>query len=309
MNKVIITVVVIGICLVLAAIASSSWRRSLPFQEVVALDRGIAVVNAQQWFMDSLRVSLYHDGGQLEKAAFDERGVCVFPDLVNGQEYVVEISRTDLKGRLLYKKLRKTAIPHEGGDEYYVLVGASVGRSWNLGELPERLHLGKRMVFGTRTVYQFDKSKVVDDLVHLPFPVAGVILKECSAYFPRDLEAGEKQLTAWVDKLRQHGIRPILATTVPVTAGRAAKEPGKQESLLLFNDFIRRYTEENHFGLLDLEKALRIGDADRHLRDDYAQEDGTHLVEKAYSEALDKIILPSLVKGNKAQSSAIDIRK
>jgi len=38
-----------------------------------------------------------------------------------------------------------------------------------------------------------------------------------------------------------------------------------------------------------LEKAVRISDTDRHLREEYAQPDGSHLVKKAYDEALDKI--------------------
>ena len=301
MNKLVIFFAVVVIVVLLAGFKLLSMRRPLPFQEVIALDQGIAIVNAQKWFMNDLRITCSKDGGADHKATFDENGACVLPNLANGQEYSIEIGRTDLKGMLLYKKMKRKVIPHDGGDAYYVLVGASVGKSWNLSELPERLHLGKGMVFGTRTVYRFDKSNMVDDLVHLSFPVVGVIMKECSAYFPRNLEASKKQLIAWFDKLKQHGIRPILATTVPVTAGRAAKEPGKQESLLLFNDFIRRYVKENHIGLLDLEKALRVGASDRHLRDDYAQEDGTHLVEKAYREVLDGIILPSLLNGDKPE--------
>lgn len=249
-------------------------RRPLPFQEVIALDRGIAIVNAQKWFINDLRVSCSKDGGTARKAVFNENGTCVFSDLVNGQEYSVETGRTDLKGMLLYKKMKRKVIPHDGGNDYYALVGASVGKSWNIGQLPERLNLKKGIVFGNRTVYQFDKTEVVNDLVNLPFSVSGVILKECSAYFPRDLETSKKQLISWINKLQQNGIRPILATTVPVTDGRASKEPEKQESLLLFNDFIRQYVTQNNIGLLDLEKALRISNTDRHLRDDYAREDG-----------------------------------
>jgi hypothetical protein len=44
--------------------------------------------------------------------------------------------------------------------------------------------------------------------------------------------------------------------------------------------------------VLGLEKAVRISDMDDHLKNEYAQLDGLHLMRKAYDEALDRIVLP-----------------
>ncbi len=295
MNKRLLFFLALSLLLVISFMKLISMRRPLPFQEIVAIDKGIALVNAQKWFIDDLTISYSSADGQKKAASFDKNGVCVISSLNNAQEYAVEIGRTDLKGRLLYKKFRQKATPHEGGDDYFVLVGASIGKAWDIGNLPERLGGKKReIVLGTRTVYLFDKSEVIADLVRYPFPVAGVIIKECSAYFPRDLEHSKKEIISWVQKLVTHNIKPILATTVPVTSERARKEPDKLRSLLQYNDFIRQYAQENNLLTLDLEKALRVNEQNRHLRDDYAQEDGAHLVEKAYHATLDNIFFPSL---------------
>jgi len=44
--------------------------------------------------------------------------------------------------------------------------------------------------------------------------------------------------------------------------------------------------------VLGLEKAVRISDMDDHLKNEYAQSDGLHLMRKAFDEALDGIVLP-----------------
>jgi hypothetical protein len=46
--------------------------------------------------------------------------------------------------------------------------------------------------------------------------------------------------------------------------------------------------------VLDLEKAVRISDMDHHLKNEYTQSDGLHLMKKAYDEALDGIVLPMI---------------
>lgn len=293
MNKYVLVVALFIIIFLLAGILLSK-RRDLPFQEVIALDKGIAVVNAQQWFVKDLQVVCRIDGRELGKKDFEENGFTIFSNLENDQVYTIEVFRTDVKGKLLYKPFKATVTPHEGGDKYYILIGASIGKSWNFNKLPGRLNLGDNIVFGNRTVYQFDKRKTVEEIVSLPFPVAGVILKECSAYFPRNLEESTKEMVLWGERLERKGIQPIFATTVPVTAGRAQEVPDKQKSLEKFNDFIRQYGEQAGIQVLDLEKALRTSTTDRHLKDDFAQKDGTHLVDKAYQEALDPLVFSEL---------------
>jgi len=190
---------------------------------------------------------------------------------------------------LLYKKLKKQVIPKPGEIKYLALVGASVGKAWNFPHLVDRYNLGENIVLGYRCKYDFDKSAELNTLLKAPFPVSGIIIKECSAYFPRELKPSEERIKAWVKGIRSHGITPILATVVPVTRERDKASPGKFQSILAFNDFIRDYAAKEHLPVLDLERAVSISDTDRHLREEYAQPDGSHLVKKAYDEALDKI--------------------
>jgi len=41
---------------------------------------------------------------------------------------------------------------------------------------------------------------------------------------------------------------------------------------------------------------LRISEHDRHLKEEYAESDGSHLVKKAYDEVLDRIFM-AIVQG------------
>lgn len=267
-----------------------SMRRDLPFQEIIPLDSAIVVINTQNWYPDSLQITISSGTTYRKEKAFDKFGYCLFRNLENGKPYLIEIKRTDIKGRLLYKNFKKEVIPKSGSImKYVVLVGASVGKAWNFPQLTQRHHIGKDIVLSYRCRYDFDKSLELNNLLNAPFPVYAIIIKECSAYFPRDLESSEEQIKVWVDQIRSRNIIPILATVVPVTMERDKSSPGKFKSLLKFNDFIRDYAAQEGLPILDLEAALRISDTDRHLRPDYAQPDGTHLVPEAYHAALDKL--------------------
>ena len=276
-------------------------QKDIPFQEIVPLDKKIAVINSQQWFQDDLIIELVTDDSKPVTGRYDEYGICVFENLENDRMCTINVKRTDLKGMILYRKHVKRVKPIAGGTSYVVLVGASIGRKWNLSQLPQRQRVDNAWVFGSRAIYEFDKSRAIDNLVNMPVPVKSVILKECSAYFPRPQEKSEQSIKLWVKKLEDHDIRPILATTVPVTREHDAGHPGRFESILKYNDFIIRYAGQNNIPVLDLEKALRISEEDRHLRDEYAQPDGNHLVQKAYDESLDSIVFPVVHQAIKQQ--------
>jgi lysophospholipase L1-like esterase len=111
-----------------------------------------------------------------------------------------------------------------------------------------------------------------------------IVLKECSSYFPGDLTLERKQqlFTGWIDEVRKRGINVVVATVVPVTKDRAAREPGKQEQIRAFNDWLRTYARANGLVLLDLEAALRADERERYLRDELTSGDGSHLNRKAY---------------------------
>lgn len=289
------------VLIILAVLLLTAWygfskRRDMPFQEIVPLDMGIAVVNAEKWYIDNLQVQLRDDSGRVERKRFNPIGECVFPGLVNDKPYIVEIKRTDIKGMILYKNLKVSVSPRKGGSKYIVLLGASIGKSWDFPHIGSRINPGNEYVFGNRTVYRFEKDEQINDLVSLSIPVSHVIIKECSAYFPRDVNQSLLQIKSWVAKLQSIGIKPILSTVVPVTEAKDDGSPGKLDSIVKYNNSIRKYGKNSGIPVLDLEKALRLSEDNRHLRGEYAQEDGTHLIKKAYDEVLDPLFL-SLLKG------------
>lgn len=183
---------------------------------------------------------------------------------------------------------------------HVALIGASIGRGWRLAEFPSRAGL-PGITAEAVAAWQFDKSEAVDDLLLRPrrrFELSRsylrslwqappavpdvVVLKECSAYFPAAWPARQNEYERWVRRLRERGVRVILATVVPVTLERAARDGGKQPALLAFNRWVREYARREVLDLLDLEAALSEGPPDFHLKREYAQTDGSHLNEIAY---------------------------
>lgn len=269
-----------------------SLRKEISCQEVVPLEGGIAILNGDPSLIDKLQTTLHDDSGKPIDPTNQSRGVFVFQKLLNGKSYRIEIRRTDLKGRVLYKPLRLDVSPRKNGSKYFVLVGASVGKAWEFEKIPNRLSWKNDIVLGYRAKYDFDKSSEIHSLVALQVPVSGVIIKECAAYFPRDIKQSKKIIKEWIALLTSHQITPILATVVPVTREHETKHSGRLISILEFNDFIREFAFQKGILVLDLERALRISDDDRHLKNEFAHPDGLHLVKRAYEEALDKIVLP-----------------
>ena len=268
-------------------------RKEIPSQEVVPLNNAIAIISGESGYLaDRLKLKIHTDSGKSEAMVYDKKGVCLIEGLSNQKQYTIEINRSDLKGMILYKPLTIEVTPREKGSKYFILVGASVGKAWKFDEIPNRMKWGNNIVLGYRTKYNFDKSDMVKSIVALPVPVTGVIIKECAAYFPRDIEQSQKAIKEWVTLLASNQITPILATVVPVTQKHDSKYPGRFASILAFNHFIREYASREGISVLDLEKALRISDQDWHLRTEYAQPDGLHLLRKAYAEVLDGIVLP-----------------
>ncbi len=271
-----------------------SMRKEMPFQEIVAIDKGIAVINSSKWYNEKLKISISVDVGSIQSKSYSDKGVCVFTGLSNLTEYNVEIKRTDVKGIIMYKPIMKKVRPVANGIEYVVLVGASIGMAWDFPGLAKRLLWGHEIELGFRCKYDFDKTEDIKELTQLPVPVSAVLIKECAAYFPRDLNQSKKLITKWVDLLRFHKIRPILCTVVPITAKNEKNNPGRLNSIISFNDFIREYATSEDITVLDLEKAVRISEANRQLRNEYADADGLHLSKIAYDEVLDQLVLPAL---------------
>ena len=263
-------------------------RKEITFQEVVPLNNAIAVISGDsEYLAGKLQIEMYNDRGKSGRMVYDKKGVCLIEGLSNQTQYKIEIKRSDMKGMLLYKALTIGATPRESGSKYVVLVGASVGKGWEFDKIPKRLGWKNDIVLGFRARYDFDKSNEINSLANMPIPVSGVIIKECAAYFPRDTSQSQMLIREWVNSLLSNHVTPILATVIPVTEAHNKSHAGRFNSLLAYNDFIRDYAYRSNILLFDLEKVLRTSDQDRHLREQYAQSDGLHLVTAAYAE-LDK---------------------
>jgi len=196
---------------------------------------------------------------------------------------------------------------------YVILLGASIGQRWNLPDLPKRMN-ERRHAFEALQEWQYDKSRILDETLMRPArkfrftpnyfrglfmpppqPADLIILKECSSYFPSDMHRNKDLIQRWVREIRQKKIAVMLSTVVPVTRERAQRDPGKQEGISEFNDWVRTYAEEQGLPLLDLEWALRVDDKDCYLYDEFHSGDGSHLNRKAYT-ILDELLVRSLVK-------------
>jgi hypothetical protein len=191
------------------------------------------------------------------------------------------------------------------------LMGASVGKEWNLPEFPKRKNIDN-IIFESAAIYQFDKSEALKELLIRPkrkfhltrtylkgfFKQAPqlpdmIIIKECAAYFPGDTKKYQIWIEEWVKGIKEAKIEVMLATVVPVTKERAEKEPTKMESIRDYNDWIRRYAQKENLKLLDLETALRTDPSSRFLKDDLTEGDGLHLNGKAYA-ILDDFLVTTL---------------
>lgn len=176
-----------------------------------------------------------------------------------------------------------------------VLIGASIGRAWQLAEFPART--GRRGVTLEHVgLYRFDKSEAVREVLARGAGAPDVlILKECGTYFPGDLAAYEALVRRWVDETQAAGVLPVLATVAPVAAPSGFVQNVKEivkrwilrredqgESIARFNDRIRALAAERGLPLLDLEHALRVSDEERVLLPSCDRGDGLHLNEEAY---------------------------
>ena len=203
---------------------------------------------------------------------------------------------------------------NDKGGQRILLLGASVGKAWNLRAWPRRT--GREgYIFEMLPIYSFDKSERLEDIFIRPKrkislnkrfvksllkPVPRkpdvIILKQCAAYFPGDLERYKVLMKKWIDLIRQKGIKVVVTTVVPVTKKHALRKPGRLEKILEYNEWIREVADQENIFCLDLEEALRMDGSDRRSLDpELAAEDGLHLNKKAY-EILDGYLLDRLEK-------------
>lgn len=198
------------------------------------------------------------------------------------------------------------------GKTRVLILGASVGKSWEVSGLPSRLN-DNRFEFEAVQAWKFDKTEALEEVLMRPkrkfkptktylkgfFEPSPqkpdiIIIKECAAYFPGDLASYKQQVKKWVAAIREAGRLPAIATVSPITESRTRVHPGRIESIREFNDWVRRYAEEEKLPLLDLEAAMRADEKSRLLKEEYSK-DGLHLNRKAY-DVLDRVLLDMTVK-------------
>lgn len=212
---------------------------------------------------------------------------------------------------------------HPAAPVKIVFLGASVGKEWNLSEWRKRQQ-NSDYDFEMTAVYSFDKSEALEEILMRPkrkfhfnrsyikglFKPAPqkpkmIIIKECAAYFPGDLENYKTLIKKWIARCITSRVSPVLATVVPVTEEHSRGKPGRLQGILDYNDWLRTYAKEAGIGLLDLEAALRINGERRTLKPELTSGDGLHLNEKAY-HILDKFLeenLSGLLKENFSRSN------
>jgi hypothetical protein len=179
------------------------------------------------------------------------------------------------------------------------LLGASVGKAWNIKEYPLRIK-NDDYIFESIAFYEYDKTEALEEILMRPkrklrftrtyvkgiFEPAPkkpdvIIIKECSAYFPGDLMSYKELMKKWVIRIREANIGVVLATVVPITRERSKTRKGQIENIRAFNDWIREYAAQERIVLLDLESVLRTDAVDRFLKDELST-DGSHLNRNAY---------------------------
>ncbi len=182
---------------------------------------------------------------------------------------------------------------------HVVLLGASVGQEWKLQDYPQRMK-DRTHTFESVAIYQYDKTEGLEEILMRPerkFRLTKtylkgffqpspklpgtIIIKECAAYFPGDLNSYEELIRQWVERVRKKNIAVVLATTVPVTRSRSETKQNQMKQIREYNDWLRQYAQSEHIRVLDLEAAVSTGLRERFLRDELST-DGLHLNKKAY---------------------------
>jgi hypothetical protein len=199
-----------------------------------------------------------------------------------------------LMGALLYGTMGMASSENVEQPRRVVLVGASIGKAWHFEHLGERVKLpGYR--FEYLGVYDFDKGKLVSNLVTNPDKPDIVLIKECATYFPGDVEQYHLLIKSWVDTLLAAGIRPVIVTTAPVAEPTGLLPRAKtlikrllgmqttHESVMVYNDWLKEYAKNKNIPLFDLEAVLRRSANERWLKPEYDEGDGLHLNAAAYT--------------------------
>jgi lysophospholipase L1-like esterase len=174
--------------------------------------------------------------------------------------------------------------------ERVVFFGASITEEWPLkGYFPDRPFInrgqGGELTFQMLQRYQRD---VVD------LKPRAVVLKVCAINFgpqapaPRVTRAEYREM---IDRATAAGIKPVLATVVPVSKAWAdRKGPGVQESILAFNAWVKEEGRRRRLEVADYHTALAGGDLYVNPRN---TTDGLHVSPAGYA-LMTKVVGPAI---------------
>ena len=192
-----------------------------------------------------------------------------------------------------------------------VYIEASTGNRWKLQEFPQRTGLSNVQV-EFHAIYDFDKTnvvnKILDETVSKPDII---IIQECAVYFPAELSKYEKMYERWMLQIKSSGITPVVATTIVPAQSQGLMQDIKDfikvnlqgkdsqyDQIVLFNMWLRDWSQKNSVQVLDLAKALQIDETNFHMADKYNSGDGIHVNSIAY-EYLDELLYKMLKENSK----------
>ncbi len=285
------SIIIIPLGIVFAGVLMlARFRESFPYTfEIVRLNRGrLGIVNREAWNTRDLDVRLVSGGEAVAKGVIDgttHSGILIAPGGIDDGQIVIQ--RADVLGWLKYTPATLSVPAGNQPELFIILVGASIGQAWNLPQFGARSSVAG-YAYGFRAKYDFDKSDVLAIIRGYRVKPAAVIIKECAAYFPRDLEGSKELLEEWVRQLQASAILPVLATTAPVV--NIPEHQQRQRSVDEWNRYVRELAGERKIPALDLAKVLQVSYEDTHLKPEFAEKDGLHLNEKAYRVALDPLL-------------------
>jgi hypothetical protein len=159
-----------------------------------------------------------------------------------------------------------------------VFLGASITNRWNLKKYFPEIHPVNRSIGGQLVPGMLPRFK--RDVIDLK-PKA-VVIKFCSINFRPEMPLSilEDGMTMMVQLSKANGIIPVISTVIPV--GRPEARIGDfsvADSLSKFNDWVRRYAQEDSVPMIDYAAAIQ----DQHgFLPRQCSVDAVHLNDKGY---------------------------
>lgn len=266
-----------------------SRREDLNRIEVINKGDKVIFINTYSWDDRNYDIKYFNETSKVKHVILSgEKKQVTIDNVVIGENYTYVVSRKDVIGKIMYKSTKYNIMAM--WKKYVVLIGASIGKTWNLPFLALRKN-NINVDYGYRGTDSFDKEEVIMKLLNTKIRPDIVIIKECAAYFPRDTNESIRKILVWVELLQKENIVPVLATTVPVTKYNDNNNKGRQNSINEFNNMIREYAYKNGLPVLDLQQVVEDKSEKHYLREEFAATDGLHLNKRAYNEFLDEEIM------------------